>query len=362
MRSNHKGQRALGIVFLMFSLVMAPLAFANVACIFSEVFRDSYAQFLQDFNLTTISVPSKDDFTLAVVFGAVFLVLLFIAIRYLSYSSLRGMAKMNDVFNQKISIKVRIRFYKLFLFIGIAAAVVSGFFFNSPYFNYIVIAGGSCLGVGLLMLIPVPINFAIKRRYRGDKLIITYPRNPFLTGFDPNVLINELSAADIIGYTDLESFKANDFDKHPRIKMVLYAPEHDKSTLMMLRKEFRKEALTALKEKTYLRANHDFDIEIYEGGKHESSRDLKTRVETTTTTIYTDGSKEKHSSYKDVVTGKETTTYKLLYLHYTAYCFKVDDPNDKDHYYLVTDNGEPLEFYIYDKKKILSRRKTGYCN
>ena len=113
MRSNHKGQRVFGILFLIFSLIMAPLAFANVACIFSEEFRMSYTKFLQDFNLETVPVPSKDDFVMAIVFGAVFLVLFFIAIRYLSYSSLRGMVKMNDVFNQKISVKVRIRFYKL---------------------------------------------------------------------------------------------------------------------------------------------------------------------------------------------------------------------------------------------------------
>ena len=362
MRSNHKGQRVFGILFLIFSLIMAPLAFANAACLFSEEFRMNYTKFLQDFNLETVPVPSKDDFVMAIVFGAVFLVLFFIAIRYLSYSSLRGMVKMNDVFNQKISVKVRIRFYKLFLFIGIVAAVVSGFFFNSPYFNYIVIAGGSCLGVGLLMLIPVPINFAIKRRYHGDKLIITYPRSPFLTGFDPNVLINELSAADIIGYTDLESFKVNDFDKHPRIKIVLSSTEYDKSELMVCRREFRKEALKTLKEKTYLRPNHTFDIEEYESQNHQSTRDLKTRTESTRITHYSDGSKETHTSYKDVVTGKETTTYKNLYLHYTVYCFKIDDPNDKEHYYLATEDGDLLEFYIYDKKKVLGRSRTGYGN
>ena len=359
MKSNHKGKRVFGVILLILSILTLPISvFLLLLCYFPNIIEKPMHQFFANlasagFDVTALenTIANTPQLTGVIIIAINLLVLLF-AIALLCMASLGSIAKMHDVYGLQVEGKYFYTLRKLFLFLGIAGLIVTVaiYWFNkdNPILIYVAIGSGIALVLGILLLFPVPLNIAVKRRYHGNKYIVTITRNVFISGFNPTQILNELQAAD-----DIEDLRGGGFSGRIRITFSSDMPLDE---LKENRKYFHKEAKDALKTKDYLENEYEYEIEDQEGHTYESSRDLHSKQTSTTTTYYTDGSKETRSSTKDVVTGKEITTKKSSYQKYYFYRY---DKEDEKKYYVYDENDNILCIYANWKSKVTGVRRVG---
>ena len=370
MKNNHTGKKVFGIILLVLSILFLPLTvFTAMLYFFKDLLKPLF-DYLASIGIDGSNLESTISGTsliAVIIFCGVNVLLLALAISLLCMSSNGAIARMHDIYGLKKDCAYRNVLRKPFIIIGIIALVGSTilyFVFKLDIIFYIMMGSIGVTVLGLLFLIPVPSNLAVKRRYKGNQYIVTIPSSPLIVGFNPAQILNELMAAEDMGYFTVEKIEDKSRSFEGRVR-ITFRSDLSLDELKQNRKEFHSEGKQALKNNEPFELLYDYEVEEQEGHDFSSSRDLHTKVTSTTTTYYTDGTKETHSGTKDVVTGKEVTYQKSHYDKY--YFYRLDEDEDEE-------SEESEKDYVYDEddnilcicanwgKSVTGKVRTGYGN
>ena len=358
MKRNHSGKKVIGTILLIFSFVMLPAAIlAVVFYLFPEIPKQINDMVNQALGSTGAEISPFDvDFPTMVsslVINALSFVLAFI---FLGLASKKAIIKMHDLYGQKKPTQ-----YRSVLFIPFLIAGIASFIFFSPlrddpesgdYMKTMMLLGIILFALGVLMLIfPMPSNFIVKRKERGDTVTLCFPRKGIKGRFSPGLIINELNAYTYFGYTRIEEIRDFKDFKGGRIYVTMKNTKYNQAEVNKLKKEYYQEAMQALKENKPLESRFDVEPEYVEDPERKQTHDIKKSVnDYDIVTTYGDGHKETSHHYKDVVVGQVTEYYKAQWMEYY---YVIKSENGKDRFYLKDARDNMLVVTIY-----LGRRTT----
>lgn len=364
MRSNHRGKRVVAVILLIFTILMLPLTALTCILAFSEELTTILTNYLiqlaetmgQDPGTTEIaSYPPDSAISMLILNGVIFLISVFL----FSISSRKAMLKMHDYYGLRREGFLRYRFAVPFIIIGILGMIAAIFIRNNQTIFYIVISVASgFIIIGTLALIPVPASFGVKRRYFGNKAVITYPRSRIMKGFNPNQITAELCTLNYMGYNSFDKVEILHQDARGAQIRVTVSSKLSPQELREKKIEHFKEAKKALRHNQYIVPNFDYDVTTIEGKTYAERRTLKTTVnDYDTVTQYANGSRTVEHHYKDVVTGEEIIFKKTVFYQYNYYF--IPPSGEASKLYVEGSNGRALGFLVYGGTKIVGRESRG---
>ena len=353
MKRNHAAKKVVGTLILILSILTLLMGALTVFLYLNPQVIDEFDKFmvetLQLKNADgTTPQSSKVELPTAISTPIVGVVFFLIGAVLLKLSSNKSIIKMHDVFGFGRYGAVNIKFWWLFILVGLIGEFVAAFFYQEyPEPAGIgLIASGSLMVIGLLMLIPMPSNFVVKRKHIGDTMIISWPKNGLCNGrFAPSVILNELSAMNMLGYTHVKKIFDNE-DCSGRVTIIFENTEFSKEEMRQKKADYLKLAAKALKKNEPIPT--PFFVEEF---KHEGP--TKKEVTTSTSSVndydivttYGDGHTERTHHYKNVTT-TSVAYYKNQYIEY-VFNYKDDE---KEHT-VYDDDRRPLSLLVYKGRK-----------
>ena len=353
MKKNHAAKRIVGTISIILGIVVLLIGGLCVFLYLNPQVIDEFDKFLvETLNLKnpdgTTPQSSKIELPTAIstpILGAVFLLF---GIILKSFASDKAIAKMHDVFGFKRYRPVHIKLWWIFLGLGFIVECVAFVFYHKyqPIAEIALCVGGGMMVIGLIMLIPMPSNFIVKRKYKDNTVTISWPKNGLCAGkFSPSAILNELSAASAMGYRFCKKIYGNE-DLSGKVKIVMENTTDSKEQIKKNRDDFMRLAMKALKKDHPIES--PFFVEEY---THEGPR--KKEVTTTTRSVndydtittYGDGHKEVEHHYK-TITSVSVSYYKNLY---TEYVFRFRDGDNE--YTVADEEGVPLSLLVYKGRK-----------
>ena len=255
MKKKHDKKKAWGIVLLIIGLVFLFAGIFVATCYYIPSLKTKANDILSHVNYINIQ---REHFTLTLDFWMIFplpviAILLFIPSHKLRKSATnKAIIKSHNLFGQPNTCKYYNVLRIPFLVVGGIAIIVGLFIFNGKFVTTIpFLAGLFVLYLGIVMLFPISLRTLVKRQFKNNQLVITFPASTFYKGkFYPEPLINELSWAVLIGYSVLEKY---DNLKDGRTKLFLSpSSKYKKSDIKILKKNFNNLAISALESGDYI--------------------------------------------------------------------------------------------------------------
>ena len=353
MKKNHAAKNIIGTILIIFSIVVLLIGGLCVFLYLNPQVIDQFDKFLiETFQLKnpdgTTPQSSKIELPTAISTPILGVVILIVGIVLKSLGSKNAIIKMHDVFGFGRYGAVNIKLWWIFLIVGVVGLFVS-FFLYQTYTLPAQIGlgvGALLIFIGLLMLIPMPSNFVVKRKYIGNTAIISWPRNGLCYGrFSSAAILNELSAMQTLGYTHVKKIFDNE-DCSGRVTIIFENTEFSQEEMKKKKAHYLKAARKAIDKNEPLKT--PFFVEEF---KHEGP--TKKEVTTTTTSVndydivttYGDGHKETEHHYKNITT-VSVAYFKNLYIEY-VFNFK----DEEKEYTVFDEDHRPLSLLVYKGRK-----------
>ena len=305
MKRNHAGKRIVGTLLLIFSIFIAvatiPVAYLYYHPEVQAAIDEWLINLLQADPATTTSTNIEYESVVQLIIFSICCFLLSVVL--LALSSKSAIIKTHDVFGQRRCSALRFKFWLLFLLVGFALLMVCAPLrqYFLPYSDYGIIVGGVLTMLGTLFLLPIPANFAVKRKISGDTVKLYLPRKMLNGKFSDSRIINELNWYMLCGYEQVEDFYDFEDKKHGRVIITLKNVNYEPSEVKRKEKELIKRCKKIYKSGQTIEGFVQAEKVYTEGKEYTVKTDVASSVnDYDTVTTYGDGHQETTHHYKTV--------------------------------------------------------------